>query len=170
MIALAAALLVAQDVWPKPVKEHEFLKNFEGEWESTSTFQMGPEPTVSKGKESCKLIAGGLFLIIDSEGEMFGGKFVGHGTMGYDVHKKKFTGAWIDNMATGVYLVEGALDEAGKVLTEWMEGTNPRTGEAFKMKLTHTVKDRNSRTLRFFMSTPDGKEMETGSIEYTRKK
>lgn len=170
MIALLLSLAV-QDMWAKPGKEHEILKSLEGEWESVNTMTPpGGQPVKSKGKESCRLIAGGLFLLIDTQGEMFGGTFIGHGTMGYDVHKKKYTGAWIDNMATGVYLVEGTLDEKGTKLTEWMEGVNPQNGEKFKMKLVHEIKDKDHRSLKFFMGFPDGTELETGSIEYTRKK
>ncbi|HYE99839.1 MAG TPA: DUF1579 domain-containing protein [Planctomycetota bacterium] len=171
MLSLLAAVLLQQDVYAKPVKEHAFLKNFEGEWETTSKMLMGgPEPVVAKGKESSRLIAGGLFLITDMEAEIFGGTFVGHATRCYDVHKKKFTGSWVDNMATGVYTLEGTLDETGKVLTEWIEGANPQTGEPMKMKMTTTVKDKDSHTSRFFMTGPDGKEMEMGSVEYVRKK
>lgn len=171
--ALALLLAFGQDMAPpKPVKEHEVLKQFEGEWEYTSKFLMAPgqEPMVSKGKESARMIAGGLFLVFDVEGEMMGAKFVGHGTMGYDVQKKKYTGSWIDSMATGVYLVEGTYDEKAKVFTEMMEGADPATGKAMKMKMVHEIKDKDTRVLKFFMNGPDGKEFETGSIEYKRKK
>lgn len=156
---------------PKPGKEHELLKQFEGEWEATAKFmgEPGKDPVVSKSKESARIIAGGLFLVFDDEGEMFGQKFTGHGTMGYDVHKKKFTGTWIDSMATGVYLIESTVDATGKVFTEWMEGTDPQSGKPMKMKMVHEVKDRDHRVLRFFMDGPDGKEIETGAIAYQRK-
>jgi hypothetical protein len=168
-----ASALVAQEMQPPvPVKEHELLRQFEGDWDLTSKFTMEPgkEPMASKGKETARIIAGGLFLVFDVESDMMGQKFVGHGTMGYDVQKRKFTGSWIDSMATGVYLVEGAFDEKGKVLTEWMEGTCPQTGQDMKMRMVHEIKDKDSRVLSFFMSGPDGKEMQTGTIEYKRRK
>ena len=172
-VALALCFALAQDMAPpKPGKEHEALKHFEGEWDAVAKFMMAPgqEPVASKAKEVCKLIAGGLFLVIDTEGEMMGSKFVGHGTMGYDVQKKKYTGSWIDSMATGVFLVEGTYDEAKKIFTETMEGADPMTGKPMKMKMVHEIKDKDNRVLRFLMAGPDGKEMETGSIEYKRKK
>lgn len=172
LLASTASSAGAQDAAsPKPGKEHELLKQFEGEWDCTAKFMMEPgkDPAVWKSKESGRIIAGGLFLVFDVEGDMLGQKFTGHGTMGYDVHKKKFTGTWIDSMATGVYLVEATADEKGKVFTEWMEGSDPQTGKAMKMKMVHEVKDMNRRVLRFFMDGPDGKEIETGSIEYKRK-
>lgn len=172
-VAAAVSSARAQDMAPpKPGKEHEVLKQFEGEWDATSKFLMAPgqEPMTSKAKESARMIAGGLFLVFDVEGEMMGGKFVGHGTMGYDTHKKKYTGSWIDSMATGVYLVEATYDDATKVFTEMMEGADPATGQAMKMKMTHEIKDKDNRVLKFFMNGPDGKEIQTGSIEYKRKK
>jgi hypothetical protein len=165
--------LAAQDpAPPKPGQEHERLRHFEGDWDVTTKFTMAPgqEPVVSKGKETNRLIAGGLFLVSDVEAEMMGSKFVGHGTLGYDTLKKKYTGSWIDSMATGVYLVEGSFDEKGKVLTEWMEGADPATGKPLKMKMVHEIKDKDLRVLSFFMPGPDGKEFQTGTIEYRRKK
>jgi hypothetical protein len=164
--------LARQDFGPKPGKEHELLRQFEGEWECTAKFMMEPgkDPVVSKCKESARMIAGGLFLVYEVEGEMMGQKFTGHGTMGYDLHKKKYTGSWIDSMATGVYLVEATADEKGKVFTEWMEGADPQTGKLMKMKMVHEVKDQDNRILRFYMNTPDGKEIESGTIDYKRKK
>lgn len=177
---LAAAFLagiclpgLAQEMAPpKPGKEHDLFKQLEGEWDCTSKFfgAPGQEPMVSKAKESARRIAGGLFLVYDVEGEMMGAKFVGHGTMGYDVHKKKYTGSWVDSMATGVYLVEGTYDDQTKIFTEIMEGADPATGQPMKMKMTHELKDQDSRVLKFFMNGPDGKEVQTGTIEYRRRK
>jgi hypothetical protein len=174
IVALAASLSSAraQDMAPpKPGKEHDLLKQFEGEWECTTKFAMpGQAPMESKSKESGKIIAGGLFLVFDVNGEMMGAKFTAHGTLGYDTQKKKYTGCWMDSMATGVYLVEGTYDDKAKVLTETMEGTDPATGQAMKMKMVHELKDRDNRVLKLFMNGPDGKEFQMGTIEYKRKK
>jgi hypothetical protein len=169
MIAILTSLLLAQDMSAKPGKEHELLKKFEGEWDLTAKFMMEPgkEPVPSKGKESCKLILGGLFLVTTHESELFG-KFSGHGVMGYDLQKKKYAGSWVDSLNTAMYLVEGTLE--GNVLTERMEGTEPGTGAPLKMRLIHDLKDADHRVTRFFMTFPDGKEVETGSISYQRRK
>lgn len=174
LLAIGGAFAFApqEAMGPKPGKEHELLKQFEGNWDYTSKFTMAPgqEPLLSKGKETARIIAGGLFLVFDIEGEMMGQKFTGHGTMGYDTHKKKYTGTWIDSMATGVYLVEGTVDETGKVFTETMEGADPQSGQPMKMKLVNEIKDKDSRVLKSFMTGPDGKEVEPGTIEYKRRK
>src|SRR5688572_272455 len=105
MIALLTSILLVQDMTAKPGKEHEVLKKFEGEWDLTAKFVMEPgkEPLPAKGKESCKLILGGLFLLTTHDSDLFGG-FSGHGVMGYDLQKKKYTGSWVDSMNTAMYL------------------------------------------------------------------
>jgi hypothetical protein len=39
-----------------------------------------------------------------------------------------------------------------------------------KMKLTREIRDKDNRVMTFFMNGPDGKEMQTGSLECRRKK
>ena len=171
MIAILTSLLLApQDMTAKPVKEHELLKKFEGEWDSTAKFMMEPgkEPVPEKGKESCKLIMGGLFLVTSVDSEMFGGKFYGHGVLGYDLQKKKYSGSWVDSLNSAIYLTEGALD--GNLFTQRMEGTEPETGAPLKLRLVHEFKDADNRVMRCFVNMPDGKEVETGSITYRRRK
>jgi hypothetical protein len=174
VLALAATISSAraQDMAPpKPGKEHELLKQFAGNWECTTKFTMpGQEPMVSKSKESGRLIAGGLFLVFDVDGDMMGMKFIAHSTLGYDTQKKKYTGCWMDCMATGTYMVEGTYDDGAKTLTETLEGTDPATGKPMKMKMVHELKDKDNRVLKFFMNGPDGKEFQGGTIEYKRKK
>ncbi len=171
---LLGAGALGQDIQgPKPGKEHDLLKQFAGDWEYTAKFmamEPGKDPMVSKGKETARMIGGGLFLVFDIDGEFAGQKFMGHGTMGYDVHKKKYTGSWIDSMATSTYFVEATCDEMGKKWTESMEGPDPHTGQPMKMKLIHEIKDKDSRVLAFYMNGPDGKEMQIGTLEYRRKK
>lgn len=172
LLVLSAA---AQDPpVPKPGKEHELLKQFEGTWTFTSKFtppEAGAEAMTGKGTETVRAIAHGLFIIFDVEGDTPGGmKFVGHGTMGFDVHRKKYTGSWIDSMGTATYFVEATCDEKGRNWTETMEGPDPRTGQNMKMRLTHEIKDKDTRVAAFFIPGPDGKEIQFGTIEYKRRK
>src|SRR5688572_488113 len=82
---------------PKPLKEHDWLKNFEGTWEFSATFTMAPgaPPMKSKGMQVDRMGAGGLWLIIDSMEDKKDAPFHGHGMVGYDPEKKKYIGIWV---------------------------------------------------------------------------
>ncbi len=171
--ALAAGWRQETYTAPKPTKFHEYLKQFEGNWDSTAEFmgeKPGDPPMKSKGSGTDKLIANGLFLMTDYKGVMGVTEFTGHGIMGYDTVKKKFTGSWIDSMSTAIWTSEGTCDDAGKVFTATMEGPDPMSGKMMKMKLVSEITGKDSKKLTMFMDGPDGKEMQIGKIEYTRKK
>ena len=156
---------------PKPGKFHEHLKQFEGAWETKSEFQMAPDQPAMKstGTETDKFIVGGLFLMTDVKSEMGGMAFDAHSIWGYDEHKKKYTGSWVDNMSTAIWPFEGTVDDAGKVFTLTMEGPNPMDGKLFKIKLVHEITGKDTRKLTLFMPGMDGKEMQM-KIDYVRKK
>ena len=70
--AFAAAPIVhAQATVPQPTKEHEWLKQFVGEWESELEVFMEPgkPPMKSKGTEVCRAI-GGLWVIGEGKSDM----------------------------------------------------------------------------------------------------
>ena len=178
MTAVAVAVLVAGGIVlasvrrqepPKGGKFHEFLKQFEGTWETKSEFKMGEQVMKSKGTETDKLGVGGLFLITDVKSDMDGMAFDAHSIWGYDEHKKKYTGSWVDNMSTAIWPFEGTVDEAGKVFTLTMEGPDPHTEKMIKIKLVHEISGKDARSLTLVMPGPDGKEMEM-KINYVRKK
>ena len=150
---------------PKATKYHEFLKQFEGEWVG-DVEMFGSK---SKGSETDRLMANGLFLVMDYKGEMAGAAFTGHGVMGYDTLKKKYVGSWVDSTSTAIWTSEGTVDEAGKVFTSIMEGPEP-SGKMMKIKMVSEITGKDSKRLSFYMTGEDGKEQQTGKIEYTRKK
>src|SRR5262245_62317598 len=163
-LALAAARRQDQ-AWapPKPTKFHEFRKQMEGTWDTTAEF-MGDKPgdpmQKSKGSGSDKLALNGLFLITDYKGEMGGAEFIGHGIMGYDTHKKKYTGSWVDSMSTAIWSMEGTVDDAGKIFSGTMEGPNPVTGETMKMRMVTEVTGKDSKRMTMFATGEEGKEMQ----------
>ena len=157
---------------PKPSAEHEVLAADEGTWDATITsFMGGPdgEPTVSRGTEVNTLLAGGLWLVSEFEGDFGGVKFVGRGHFGYDPLRKKYVGTWIDSMSPAIYTSEGAFDKAGKVYTETMVGPDP-TGKSTKMRLTTEVKDKDHLEFKMYAPGEGGKEFLAMEATYTRKK
>ena len=163
---------------PKLNDNHKLLADFAGSW-STSVKMMEPgkEPTVSKGSVTYKSIMNGRYVIGDhtgsmkmpgADGKMKDFTFKGMSTDGYDNVKQKFTSSWMDNMGTGIMIMEGTYDPATKTFTY--------TGEmemvpGMKTPIRSVVKatDKNHRTFEWYENR-GGQEMKTLEISYTRKK
>lgn len=170
-LALALLLGTQEEFSPtQPTKEHELLKAFVGEWDTSARFWMDPnakQPMESKGTYSGKLLGGGLWLVSEYKGEMMGQSFEGRGFMGYDVHKKKFVGCWIDSMMTHLGTSEGAYDEKGRIFTFTSEGPD-MSGRTRKWKEQWLLKGADRFDLVFYLIDGD-KEIKTGEIEFHRK-
>jgi Protein of unknown function (DUF1579) len=174
-VLLVAAIVVcvgsarAQD-FPKPGAEHERLKQMAGIWDAQVKATFEPGKTLeSKGVFTAKLDVGGFFLVTEFKGELAGEKFQGRGLTGYDPFKKKYVGVWVDSMSPGIYTSTGAFDSSGKVLTETMEGPDPK-GNPMKFRAVTTVKDNDHMHFQMFAPNKEGKEELTMEIAYTRKK
>jgi Protein of unknown function (DUF1579) len=108
----------------EPQQEHQWLQQLVGEWTYESECIMGPgqPPMRFKGSESMRSL-GGLWVLGEGRGEMPGGDTA---TMiislGYDPRKKRFVGTWIGSMMTHLWVYDGGLDAAGRVLTLDAEG------------------------------------------------
>lgn len=108
----------------EPTKEHAWLQRLTGEWAIESEMLMGPDqpPMKSRGTQTSRSL-GGLWLQCEGQGEMPGGGSVASVlTLGYDPAKKRFVGTFIASCMTNLWVYDGALDEAGKVLTLDAEG------------------------------------------------
>jgi hypothetical protein len=171
-LALAAGLAwaatgTAQEM-PKPQKEHEFLKQFVGTWDSTLQFRMSPEMdwTASKGTETNRML-GGFWIVSENKGEMMGMPFQGLGTTGYDPYKKKYVSTWVDSFGPCLSVGEGTL--AGEKLTTLVSGTD-ETGKPMKMTMVQEFKDKDTMAWSMTTTGKDGKEFECIKGESKRKK
>lgn len=136
---------------PKPGPEHALLKMDEGTWDAV--VEMVP----------------GLCLISDFTGDVMGMPFLGHGITTWDPAKKKYVGAWTDSMSTGLAIGESTYDPATKKWSGTMEGPD-QTGKVVKSRSTGEMPDPNTRIMTMYGTGPDGKEMQTLKITYTRRK
>lgn len=109
----------------EPQPEHQWLHRLIGDWTCEFECDMGPDQPKSKqtGTASARSL-GGLWTIIEGEGEMpGGGTSQSILTLGYDPAKKTFRGTFIASCMTHLWIYEsGSLDAAGKVLTLNAEG------------------------------------------------
>jgi hypothetical protein len=168
--AIASSAALGQMEPPKPGPEHAVLAEMEGTWDAVMHMPGAPKDApASKGTHVYKLECGGMWLTSKFEGDFGGMKFEGRGIDGYDLNKKKYTGVWVDSMSSTPLLLEGTRDEKTKVLT--MTGEHPGPdGKLAKVKTKSSFKDKDHHTFTMYMVGEDGKDQETMTIEYTRKK
>lgn len=125
LLSVVCTQLFAQEMpeMPGPVKEHEWLKQFVGEWEFLNKGTMGPDqPAIeTKGTVNSKML-GGIWVVNEMKMEAFGSPMTALQTIGYDPEKKKYVGTWVDSMMNHMWHYEGTLDESGKKLTLEAEG------------------------------------------------
>jgi hypothetical protein len=146
-----------------PNENHEFLKNFVGEWDVATAvwMQPGAEPIKIQNKAKVELIFGGRFLKIDIKGTMFGQPYEGIQIMGYDNQQKKNISFWIDNSSTSFYLTSGSREKDKNVITETAIWPDPMTGEDMKVKLITTLISKDEYSLEMIMILPDGSEFKS---------
>jgi hypothetical protein len=171
-------LVLAGGVWaadtpemPKPQKEHEWLKQLEGEWVTDAECVMAPgqPPTKCKGTETVRML-GGFFSIGEMKADMMGIPMTGIMTIGYDAKAKKYVGSWVCSVEGHFWKYEGTLDDSGKVLTLNTEGPDMTApGKMAKMKDVIEIKDKNHRVMTSHMQGPDGKWVQFMTMNARRK-
>jgi Protein of unknown function (DUF1579) len=157
----------------EPQKEHQWLHKLVGEWtsESEATMEPGKPPEKFRGTESVRSL-GGLWILAEGEGEMPGG---GAATMmltlGYDPQKKRYVGTWIGSMMTHLWVYDGALDAAERVLTLEAEGPSMAgEGKMAKYKDVIEFKSDDHRVLTSHMLGEDGQWHGFMTAHYRRRK
>src|SRR5690349_22514050 len=106
-------------MFSEPQKEHRWLDRLVGEWTSESECSMGPDQPVMKtqGVEVVRSL-GGLWIVAEGEGEMSdGGAAKSIMSIGYDPQSKRYVGTFIASMMSHLWIYNGSLDAAEKVLT-----------------------------------------------------
>lgn len=154
---------------PKPVKEHEFLKKFEGTWESKMSMRHTPDaPWMEVRARDQARMVGDFWVLtemkIDS-GEM---PMQGVQALGYDPVKKKYVVTWIGSMNPSLSVGEGSV--SGQKLTTEIKSTDCQTGKPLSMSMVQEFKDDDTLVWSMKMKDKDGKEFETMKGESKRKK
>ena len=161
---------------PEPSNEHRWLQKLVGKWTSECEAQMDPDqpPMTFKGTETVRS-AGGLWTVGEGDGEMpGGGRATTIMTLGYDPVKRRFVGTFIGSMMTHLWLYEGALDGAGRVLTLDTEGPScagtPEPGKMSRYKDAIEFKSDDHRVLTSAMRGDDGEWRTFMTAHYRRVK
>jgi hypothetical protein len=156
----------------EPAKEHSWLQQFVGEWESTTELDMGPgqPPMTCKGTQSARMV-GGFWMIEEGSGDFPGmGTVSSVLTIGYDAAKKKFIGTWIDSTNDFLWHYEGDLDSTGTKLSLESKGPNPmKPGTTAQFRDAVEFVSKDHRILTSSVREGDGDWVQMMAAHYRRK-
>ena len=152
--------------------EHEKFEQMVGTWETETKSWMfpGTEPMVSTGTAEFRLLFNGRYIEQKFKCKMGEAAYEALGLEGYDRIKKKYVSIWMDNMSTGIFMMEGTVDESGKVYTYHGKMDDPMTGQKDKaIKSVAREIDANNVVFAMYDTLPDGTQFKNMEITYTRK-
>lgn len=154
-----------------PSDVQKMMATWDGEWNETITMWMAPGAPEQKMEASCvnKMILGGRYQESKHSGNFNGMPFEGIGTLAWDNGGKYFINTWIDNMGTGVVVMEGTWDDATKTINLKGKMTDPMTGKSATIRETVKIIDENKQEVTQY-AEKDGKEFKSMQIVLTKKK
>ncbi len=157
---------------PAPQKEHEWLRQLVGEWETNSeaVLEAGKPPLKCQGTESVRSF-GEFWVASEIKNSLAGNPMGGLLTIGYDPEKRKYVGTWIDTMTSHLWKYEGTVDARGKILTLEAEGPNPTMpGKRARYRDVTEFKSRDHKVLTSSMQLADGTWVPFMTMHCRRKK
>ena len=153
-------------------KEHQWLHRLVGEWtyETEAPAEPGKPSEKWTGTESVRSL-GGLWVLAEGQGQMPGG---GAATMimtlGYDPQRQRFVGTWIGSMMTYLWVYDGELDAAERVLTLNAEGPDMATeGKMARYKDVIELVSDDHRVMTSHVLGDDGQWQQFMRIDFRRK-
>ena len=154
---------------PGPTKEHEWLQQLVGTWDSEIEIAMEPgqPPMKSNGEEVVRML-GDFWLI--SEGRNLSMPYECRLTLGYDPLKQKYVGTWNDTMMSHLWIYEGSVDATGRILTLNTEGPAPtEPGVTWRFKEVTEIKDKDHRVFNSYRQLANGEWTSCLKIEFRRR-
>jgi Protein of unknown function (DUF1579) len=170
--AQSEAEMKAWTEYMTPSDIHKMIAKSDGEWNAEMNMWMAPGAPPTKAMSSCtnKMILGGRYQQSNYAGTMNGMPFEGVSTLAYDNSLKKFINTWIDNMGTGLIVMEGTWDNASNSMITKGKETDPITGKEISIRQVFKIIDDNTHSMEMYMTPVGGKEYKNMEIKLTRKK
>lgn len=168
----SAAMMKSWMDYMTPGDMHAVLAKLDGEWTADISMWIAPgtEPTKTTGTCVNKMIMGGRYQQATNTADMMGMPFEGSGTTGYDNAKKLFVSTWIDNMGTGIIMMEGSWNATTKTISFKGKTIDPFTKKDMKLRENFQIIDEDTHRMEMYGPDPaTGKEYKTMEIIYRRK-
>jgi hypothetical protein len=131
----------------------------------------GKPPERFKGTESVRSL-GDVWILGEGRGEMLGGGMATTLlTLGYDPLKGQYVGTWVGSMMAYLWIYDGSLDAAEKVLTLNAEGPSfAADGKLVQYQDVITLETDDHRVLTSRVLADDGKWTQFMAAHYRRRK
>lgn len=178
MLVLCVGLAFAQSdakmkawlAYMTPGENHTILAKDVGSWKTEMSMYEDPNSAAVKsaGTAEISMILGGRYQQSIYKGDMGGMPFEGISIVGFDNTKKIFVNSWIDNLGTGLMVMEGKWDTPGKKITYTGKTVDPVTGKEIKVRQVLTIEDEKSQYMEMFM-VENGKEYKSLELKMTRQ-
>ena len=151
-----------------PSAEHEMLAERVGRWNTSTKFWMAPgaPPETHEGEATFEMMMDGRYLVQHYTMDFNGMPFEGAGMIGYDRMKNEYQSIWIDNMGTGIMWSAG--QEKDGEYTYKGEAPDMMAGKYVPCRMIERITDSNSFVMEMYTTGPDGNEIQSMEISYTR--
>ncbi|WP_396176626.1 DUF1579 domain-containing protein [Flavobacterium sp.] len=168
----SATIAKAWEDYMTPAEPHKMLALENGIWKEEMTVWMEPgaEPMKTTMTADAKMLYGDRYQEITHKGDFMGMPFEGKSTLGFNKASQKYTSVWIDNMSTGIMIMNGTYDETTKTINFAGTVVDPITKKEKAVRETYTIVDENTRKMEMFDVDFSGKEYKSMEITMTRKK
>lgn len=167
----SATMMKNRQSYMTPGDIHKMMASWDGNWDGEVTMWSPGQPEQkSTSKAINKMVMGGRYQVSDHKGNMMGMPFEGMSTLAYDNAKKVFISTWIDNMGSGMMVMQGPWDAATKTISLTGKSVDPATLTERDYRETFAIIDDNTQLLTMYGPGMDGKEMKMMEIKFTRKK
>ena len=162
-----------KEAWIKassPCAAHRKLDPMTGEWDAQTKVWFGPgDPMVSTGRATRQWALGDRFQLIDYVGDDTPmGRFFGKGSLGYSNMAERYESVWIDSMSTAILVQYGNWE--GDALVLIGEGHESISLGLVRVRSVIRIVSEDRHTFENFVTGPDGNEMRTLEVIYTRAK
>ncbi|WP_008316456.1 DUF1579 domain-containing protein [Leptolyngbya sp. PCC 6406] len=155
----------------QPQKEHQWLQQLVGEWtyEVEAVAESDQSLETSTGIERVKSLDG-LWVVAEGQGEMCGSMATTLMTLGYNPQKQRYVGTWLGSMMSHLWVYDGELDAAERVLTLHSEGpAMAGEGKMSQYKDVIEFKSDDHRVLTSFNLGDDGQWHQFMTANYHRQ-
>jgi hypothetical protein len=164
-------MMKAWEAFATPGPVHKMLAKDDGQWDEEITMWYAPGAPPETMKATCvnSMILGGRYQQSVHRGNFQGQPFEGISTLAYDNARKVFISTWIDNMGTGMMIMEGTSRGDNVVAFEGKQ-TDPVSGKQLAMSEEYIIVDANTQRMIMYQTTAEGKTFKNMEIIFKRKK